>query len=192
MNTTRRRRGCNTVNPHRAEMIELRKQGITLAAIGKRFGLTRARVHQITVGIPASPTKHNGMAHRNPRAYQQWRRLENFPKGRCAQWSTVTAFAPFFDSLKIPRRHCIEPADKSRPCGPSNFSIVRYTYRSKINIKAFGESKSISAWSRDPRCRVGKITLQARLRRYRWNPEIAITAKQHGYYHNRSKTRSKS
>ena len=32
----------------REEMLDLRKQGITLAEIGKRYGLTRERVRQIT------------------------------------------------------------------------------------------------------------------------------------------------
>ena len=48
----------------REEMLALRKQGVTLAEIGKRYGITRERVRQITsndvpaeVAIKARKTK---------------------------------------------------------------------------------------------------------------------------------------
>lgn len=42
-------------------------------------------------------------------------------------------------------------------------------------IEAFGESKSLTEWTRDPRCQVGKATLAYRLSSARWTVEDAIT-----------------
>ena len=41
--------------------------------------------------------------------------------------------------------------------------------------EAFGECKTISDWSRDPRCVVGYWTLHSRIYKRGWSPECAIT-----------------
>jgi hypothetical protein len=42
-------------------------------------------------------------------------------------------------------------------------------------ITAFGETKSIAQWSRDPRCAVSKAALGLRIQRRGWDPERALT-----------------
>lgn len=43
-------------------------------------------------------------------------------------------------------------------------------------ITAFGETKPLSAWARDPRCVVGPATLRNRIDKQGWDAERAITA----------------
>lgn len=43
-------------------------------------------------------------------------------------------------------------------------------------IELFGEKKSMGAWARDPRCSVSYATAMARISRYGWDAERAITA----------------
>lgn len=40
---------------------------------------------------------------------------------------------------------------------------------------AFGESKSLKEWAKDPRCKVCFSTLLSRVTKYRWPIERAIT-----------------
>lgn len=47
--------------------------------------------------------------------------------------------------------------------------------RTNHRIEAFGEEQTLAQWSRDPRCRVGRITLLTRIRRG-WDAERAISA----------------
>jgi hypothetical protein len=43
------------------------------------------------------------------------------------------------------------------------------------SIEAFGETKSAQAWAADPRCVVSRPALWARVDRYGWKPEDALT-----------------
>lgn len=47
--------------------------------------------------------------------------------------------------------------------------------RQNRNITAFGETKSLSSWARDPRCKVSKQSLQYRLDLQNLDPEEAIS-----------------
>jgi hypothetical protein len=42
------------------------------------------------------------------------------------------------------------------------------------DVPAFGESKSVAEWARDPRCRVAYFTLYLRIVKKGWDPETAI------------------
>lgn len=46
--------------------------------------------------------------------------------------------------------------------------------RNNINVTAFGETKNLTAWSKDPRCKVNRYTIQNRLN-VGMNPEKAIS-----------------
>lgn len=45
-----------------------------------------------------------------------------------------------------------------------------------VLITLWGETKTLAAWSRDKRCKVGYKTLHRRLNVLRWTPEKAVTA----------------
>lgn len=49
--------------------------------------------------------------------------------------------------------------------------------RDTVKVTAFGESKSLSEWTSDGRCVVGRKCLEKRIRSS-WNPELAITKEQ--------------
>lgn len=63
---------------------------------------------------------------------------------------------------------------------PSNCRLVtslvnNNNSRRNVVLECFGERKTISEWSRDPRCAVDHGTLHSRLWRSGWDPEKAIT-----------------
>jgi len=49
-----------------------------------------------------------------------------------------------------------------------------------VQIAAFGESRCVSAWARDPRCPVSYSTILYRIRRLDWPAEDAITTPRRG------------
>lgn len=51
----------------------------------------------------------------------------------------------------------------------------RDNVKGTIQITAFGETKTVSDWSKDPRCRVRHDTLARRIKYGSCNPETAIT-----------------
>lgn len=63
----------------------------------------------------------------------------------------------------------------SRPSGE-----ILANQRNAAKVAAFGESKSIPQWSRDPRCRCGKSALRQRIVEYKWPAEMAILTPKHG------------
>jgi hypothetical protein len=58
--------------------------------------------------------------------------------------------------------------------GMTTSSRQRYRF-----VMAFGETKTVSDWARDPRCRVRYATLYSRIVRAGWNPELAIKTGTH-------------
>lgn len=52
-----------------------------------------------------------------------------------------------------------------------------------VYVRAFGEIKSLHAWSRDPRCKVTYMALVQRIQRFGYEPERAITSpKKQGFF----------
>lgn len=45
----------------------------------------------------------------------------------------------------------------------------------RLGVTAFGETKTVTRWLRDPRCVVPASVLWARLKQYEWDPEEALT-----------------
>lgn len=64
------------------------------------------------------------------------------------------------------------PAEKAISTAPER--RVDPPHRSSLQVTAFGETKSLSDWSRDERCKVQYITLRQRVQAH-WDPEEAIT-----------------
>ncbi len=105
---------------------------------------------------------------RNYRISKEWRTFEPF-----FQWATTSGSKPGLCLLRIV---------SSKPFGPTNCrwgARVEVTSVAFRPIRAFGETKSITRWSRDPRCTVTLTTIRNRLAGG-WKPEEAITTKREG------------
>ena len=50
----------------------------------------------------------------------------------------------------------------------------QYPVNPQLTLTIFGETRTLSQWSKDPRCEVNKLTLYLRAIRYAWNPEDAL------------------
>lgn len=130
----------------------------------------------------------------NPRLYSIWKGLRqrcqnpNSPSysnygGRgicvCSEWDSFSNFRlwalenSYSDDLSIDRINNdgnYEPGN----CRWATDLVQARNSRHVHTVEAFGESKSISEWSEDPRCPVRYHTLKKRLS-MGWPPEIAIT-----------------
>lgn len=60
-------------------------------------------------------------------------------------------------------------------CRFTTFVISAENRANACLITAWGETKNVSAWSRDPRCAVQQATIRQRIKKG-WNPETAISA----------------
>lgn len=78
------------------------------------------------------------------------------------------------DSLTLDR------IDGNKSYTPDNcrWATVEVQNTNKINrlyLTAFGETKSLDDWSRDPRTKVGSSQIRHRVKRYKWGVERALT-----------------
>ena len=94
----------------------------------------------------------------------EWRQFNNF-----LQW----ALKGYKTGLWLDRE------DNDKEYSPSNCRWVtptesRDNVRGTMRITAFDETKTVAQWSRDPRCKVSRGTLRARII-YGYAPEQAIT-----------------
>ncbi|WP_435059148.1 hypothetical protein [Streptomyces sp. bgisy060] len=80
------------------------------------------------------------------------------------------------NALSAPPSHAPRAA---REPEPNNSRPDRYNWElARGPITAFGESKALSAWAKDPRCAVNREALRTRLA-LGWLPEDAITRERH-------------
>lgn len=96
---------------------------------------------------------------------EEWRVLDNFLK-----WAIVD-YQPGLT---------IERDDVNGNYEPGNCRWIprkeqAWNLRKTINLTAFGETKCIGAWARDPRCIVCGWTIQDRVIRRGWSAEDALT-----------------
>lgn len=104
----------------------------------------------------------------------------------CAEWERFEPFLEFALNSNWKPGLSIVRVDRSKPYSPENCVFVTRQQASqrkrvpigkvqpKVLITAFGETKGLSEWTKDPRCTVGISGLSLRLRRG-WKPEDAIT-----------------
>jgi hypothetical protein len=95
---------------------------------------------------------------------------------RFIEWSLENGFS---EELEIDRR------DNNRGYSPDNCRWVTALVnmnntRNTTKVTAFGETKSISEWTRDERCRITKASLTYRLQQG-MTPEDAISLAPHGF-----------
>lgn len=96
----------------------------------------------------------------------EWQSLANFK-----QWALMTGYEPGLELDRFP--------DNTKGYSPDNCRWATHTancqnQKSNINLTAFGETKCLSVWSRDPRCQVSYESLKHRIYRG-WPPEKAIS-----------------
>lgn len=86
--------------------------------------------------------------------------------------------APACWLVEVTDQHAVDLPEASA----DNFHMTeRRTSRPYLRlVEAFGETKSVSAWARDPRCAVSYPTLYNRLARAGWPPELALTIDSQG------------
>ncbi|MBK7876299.1 MAG: hypothetical protein IPJ77_11170 [Planctomycetes bacterium] len=104
----------------------------------------------------------------------------------CAEWRSLDAFLAWAKTSGYRPGACIDLRDRKRGYRPSNCvwasrsEVIRSGLRASPTatklVTAFGESKSVHAWSKDPRCSVSGETLRTRLNEG-LPPETAITKK---------------
>lgn len=95
----------------------------------------------------------------------------------CERWLKFDNF--LFDMGERPEGMTLDRIDSNGHYEPGNCRWAtpkqqqRNTSRNHM-VSAFGETRPVSAWVEDARCRVIDVTLRARLRAS-WEPEKAIT-----------------
>jgi hypothetical protein len=97
----------------------------------------------------------------------EWKIPANF-----LAWAVAHGYQP---GLQIDRK------DNDGPYSPENCRwATRIEQRNNTTLNtfvtAFGETKTLAQWERDPRCGVKRQALWMRLYQYCWDPEIAIMA----------------
>jgi len=85
----------------------------------------------------------------------------------------LTAFAAWCDQQEWAEGMMLDRVDNDKGYGPNNCRVV--TPRENCNnrssnkvLVAFGESKTIANWARDPRCAIGLSALEWRVRNKKW------------------------
>lgn len=134
-----------------------------------RHGQTKTRLHNIWTGMRARCSKEYARGYidyggRGIRVCEEWNRFESF-----RDWALTNGY---HDGLSIER---IDPNGNYEPtnCKWETQYRQMQNRRNTLFVYAFGERKSLSDWSKDSRCTVGRECLRTRLR-LGWNPEQAI------------------
>jgi len=163
-------------NPRLGEIRRLRTEGKTLEEIGAKVGLTRERVRQLTIDIPAprSNLPRHLKANGN-KWYGRWRiaRAKFGLSGGFERWEAFADWARFRDPGRL------VPLDPRKPISPGNVRITEYLGRL---CEAFGEWKTMEEWAGDKRCRVQYYCFMLRVRHYGWPVETALTAPENSMY----------
>ena len=100
----------------------------------------------------------------------------------CDDWADFRPFAEWALTNGYHRSLQLDRIDNDGPYSPENCKYVTASEnsnnrRSNSWLTAFGETKTLTQWSRDPRCVVTQSTLRRRIDKFGWIPEEAITLK---------------
>ncbi|MCI0651936.1 MAG: hypothetical protein L0Z55_08635 [Planctomycetes bacterium] len=191
--------------PDWPEAARLRRRGWSSDRIARKLGFSAARIRGglLERGVKAPPPERrmarphwrlvykkwimlrnrcNNPEFKNYKYYggkgvkicREWRRFEKF-----YQWAMARGFRPGLCLSRIHKKRAYSPANcawvtrshasrhASRP--------LKVTRKPRWTLDAFGETKGIAAWTRDPRCHIAVPTLLRRLRQG-IPPEEAISA----------------
>lgn len=85
-------------------------------------------------------------------------------------WALATGYHEGLQIDRINNQSNYEPDN----CRWANPAVNARNTRQNVLISAFGEAKTLGAWTEDPRCLVKYVTLAWRIRRG-WTPERALT-----------------
>lgn len=137
----------------------------------KKHGDCYSRLYHIWQNLKRRCHRKNAWAYHNYgargiRVCDKWHNYQEF-----RAWALTNGYS---DNLQIDR------IDNNRGYFPGNCRWTtrevnqRNTRRNHL-VRAFGETKCVVEWSEDKRCKVTKDALFARLTRYGWPAERAIT-----------------
>lgn len=98
----------------------------------------------------------------------------------CVAWGDYGVFREWAVSAGYAEGLSIERKDNDAGYSPDNCiwadrGTQANNRRSTIRLTIFGETKSLSQWSRDPRCVVSEPALRLRISRRGWDPLKAVT-----------------
>lgn len=178
-----------------------RDEGWTFARIASAFGFSSLSISKKLreLGVRRRPVSPLRRGLRGRRLYGQWigmrQRCRNpeHPSysnfgGRgvtiCEEWESFEVFARWALVHGYRVGHGLDLIDGATRFAPENCRIVpfdairaqlpeRYPSQMSHLLTAFGETKSIAAWTKDPRCRVRRGMIEHRLQR-NLTPEQAI------------------
>lgn len=142
--------------------LQLRSKSVVMGQVKSKLWESESSLYARWEGMIQRCTDHNARAWaryggRGIKVCQKWRR--SFAAFR--DWAECNGYSP---ELTLDRR------DNDKGYSPTNCRWV--TYQANANnrstcrrLTAFGKTKTISDWSRDPRCRVDYRTLLYRVRK---------------------------
>ncbi|MEW6745538.1 MAG: hypothetical protein AB1486_22525 [Planctomycetota bacterium] len=197
----RRGGGKRTFDWDRARYLHVTK-GLSPPDIATRLGVSYAAVRKALrcMGVYRRPPAGLLRVRRTRLLYKIWhgmhRRCSNRKDRRfgthgahgirvCREWATFEPFLAWAERSDYGPGLCFSRVDPAKGYSPSNCAWVRpaEAYRLKhpprMNhpprrlITAFGETKGLEAWRRDPRCQVTATSICQRLEAG-WSPEEAI------------------
>lgn len=98
----------------------------------------------------------------------------------CTEWKSFDIFAAWALSNGYKRGLQIDRIDNNVGYSPENCRFVTRSVncnntRRNLNVSAFGETKTVTEWSRDDRCAVSFTCLIQRIKKHKWSPEESIT-----------------
>jgi len=98
----------------------------------------------------------------------------------CDEWQTYIPFRTWALAAGYADGLTIERVDNNGSYHPDNCTWIPAAEQAKNRSSqvlgtAFGETKSLTEWSRDPRCMVSLPSLMLRVQRRKWDVERAVT-----------------
>lgn len=114
----------------------------------------------------------------NPRQ-KSWSRYGGRGITVCDEWKSWQVFRQWAIDSGYRDGLWIDRIDNDGPYSPDNCRWVTpkencNNTRRNVSMTAFGETKTMAEWSRDPRCRCCYSTMYQRIDRLNWEPERAI------------------
>lgn len=103
----------------------------------------------------------------------------------CEEWLEFVAFAKWATTNGYSEELTIDRIDNDKGYSPDNCRwttqlVQSNNTRKNLFVTAFGETRTIKQWSRDPRCKVKYEGLRVRIKKFGWDAERAIASPKQG------------